>query len=131
MLSDWLWVARERSLGDALLFYPASRPFMTRCAPDWRGEQPRKKHLRLFLPIGSTACNEICNLLLRLQRRAASRVSGLREIGTFQCARKPDWRSPCFETRRSAHAIEQAASLPARSDVPQHEVGNFSQMISI
>jgi hypothetical protein len=24
MLSDWLWVARERSLGDTLVFYPAS-----------------------------------------------------------------------------------------------------------
>jgi NitT/TauT family transport system substrate-binding protein len=24
MLSDWLWVARERSLGDGLVFYPAS-----------------------------------------------------------------------------------------------------------
>ena len=24
MLSDWLWVARERSLGDALVFYPSS-----------------------------------------------------------------------------------------------------------
>src|SRR5713226_4770281 len=24
MLSDWLWVARERSLGDRLVFYPAS-----------------------------------------------------------------------------------------------------------
>jgi len=24
ILSDWLWVARERSLGDALVFYPAS-----------------------------------------------------------------------------------------------------------
>jgi len=24
MLSDWLWVARERSLGDSLVFYPAS-----------------------------------------------------------------------------------------------------------
>jgi len=24
MLSDWLWVARERSLGDKLVFYPAS-----------------------------------------------------------------------------------------------------------
>src|SRR2546430_11398333 len=25
MLSDWLWVARERSLGDSLVFYPSSR----------------------------------------------------------------------------------------------------------
>ena len=24
MLSDWLWVARARSLGDTLVFYPAS-----------------------------------------------------------------------------------------------------------
>src|SRR2546430_11438160 len=24
MLSDWLWVARERSLGDTLVFYPSS-----------------------------------------------------------------------------------------------------------
>src|ERR671931_703716 len=24
MLSDWLWVARERSLGDNLVFYPSS-----------------------------------------------------------------------------------------------------------
>src|SRR6185295_968335 len=24
MLSDWLWVARERSLGDAMVFYPSS-----------------------------------------------------------------------------------------------------------
>ena len=24
MLSDWLWVARERSLGDELVFYPSS-----------------------------------------------------------------------------------------------------------
>src|SRR5436190_21753905 len=24
MLSDWLWVARERSLGDGLVFYPSS-----------------------------------------------------------------------------------------------------------
>src|SRR5262249_15609809 len=24
MLSDWLWVARERSLGDDLVFYPSS-----------------------------------------------------------------------------------------------------------
>src|SRR5207302_7969159 len=24
MLSDWLWVARERSLGDRLVFYPSS-----------------------------------------------------------------------------------------------------------
>ena len=24
MLSDWLWVARERSFGDKLVFYPAS-----------------------------------------------------------------------------------------------------------
>ena len=24
ILSDWLWVARERSLGDTLVFYPAS-----------------------------------------------------------------------------------------------------------
>src|SRR5262249_32976430 len=24
MLSDWLWVARERSLGDSLVFYPSS-----------------------------------------------------------------------------------------------------------
>ena len=24
MLSDWLWVARERSLGDKLVFYPSS-----------------------------------------------------------------------------------------------------------
>jgi NitT/TauT family transport system substrate-binding protein len=24
IVSDWLWVARERSLGDALVFYPAS-----------------------------------------------------------------------------------------------------------
>src|SRR5205814_8684782 len=24
MLSDWLWVARERSLGDQLVFYPSS-----------------------------------------------------------------------------------------------------------
>src|SRR6184192_3175059 len=33
MLSDWLWVARERSLGDNLVFYPSSS---TRLSPSER-----------------------------------------------------------------------------------------------
>jgi NitT/TauT family transport system substrate-binding protein len=33
MLSDWLWVARERSLGDALVFYPSSSTLGAVMAP--------------------------------------------------------------------------------------------------
>ncbi len=33
MLSDWLWVARERSLGDTLVFYPASSALGAVMAP--------------------------------------------------------------------------------------------------
>src|SRR5438094_3566546 len=33
MLSDWLWVARERSLGDGLVFYPSSTTLGAGMAP--------------------------------------------------------------------------------------------------
>jgi len=33
MLSDWLWVARERSLGDKLVFYPSSSTLGAVMAP--------------------------------------------------------------------------------------------------
>src|SRR5262245_11137904 len=33
MLSDWLWVARERSLGDGLVFYPSSSTLGAVMAP--------------------------------------------------------------------------------------------------
>src|SRR5207245_11032704 len=33
MLSDWLWVARERSLGDGLVFYPSSTTLGAVMAP--------------------------------------------------------------------------------------------------
>src|SRR5207248_11513909 len=33
MLSDWLWVARERSLGDTLVFYPSSSTLGAVMAP--------------------------------------------------------------------------------------------------
>jgi NitT/TauT family transport system substrate-binding protein len=33
MLSDWLWVARERSLGDDLVFYPSSSTLGTVMVP--------------------------------------------------------------------------------------------------
>jgi hypothetical protein len=37
----------------------------------------------------------------------------------------------CFETRRGAHAIEQAACPRARRDAPQHEVANFPGRINM
>ena len=38
---------------------------------------------------------------------------------------KPDLRSPCFETRRSALGVERGLYPRARCDAPQHEVGHF------
>jgi NitT/TauT family transport system substrate-binding protein len=40
MLSDWLWVARERSLGDGLVFYPSSSTLGAVMAP---GQSPIKE----------------------------------------------------------------------------------------
>src|SRR3954454_6616991 len=50
MLSDWLWVARERSLGDGLVFYPSSSTLGAVMVPaqsqireliDLQGKNPR------------------------------------------------------------------------------------------
>src|ERR1700687_4532307 len=40
MLSDWLWVARERSLGDGLVFYPSSSTLGAVMVP---GQSPIKE----------------------------------------------------------------------------------------
>src|SRR5260370_5341401 len=72
MLSDWLWVARERSLGDGLVFYPSSSTLGAVMVPAQSAirELPDLKGKKLAVPGGPLDKSGL--LLQSLSRRAGS-----------------------------------------------------------
>jgi NitT/TauT family transport system substrate-binding protein len=70
MLSDWLWVARERSLGDGLVFYPSSSTLGAVMVP---GQSPIKEIADLRgkkLAVAGGAIDKSWLLLQALARRS-------------------------------------------------------------
>src|SRR3954454_476306 len=69
MLSDWLWVARERSLGDSLVFYPSSSTLGAVMVP---AQSPIKELSDLKgrkLAVAGGPLDKSCLLLQALARR--------------------------------------------------------------
>ena len=100
MLSDWLWVARERSLGDKLVFYPSSSTLGAVMVP---ANSTISEHRR---PQGQEA---------RDRRRAARQ-----ELAAAAGARAPLGPRPAAaghdRLRRAAAAVAEGAAGRARRD---------------
>ena len=101
MLSDWLWVARERSLGDNLVFYPSSSTLGARHGAGAVADQGRSPISRARSSRSPAARSTRAGCCCRRWRAARASI----------CARQATHR-----LRRAAAAVAEGAAGRERRD---------------